>query len=410
MSTQIAKPFSDLVVVEVVGSVGGGYAGKLFAGYGATVLLVEPPGDSPQRDEGEKLSGCGTLFAYLHAGKRSVCLDLKSTSGSGLLMRLLATADVLIESSSPEPLRPMRLEGQEGQSQQRSQNAAVPDSLPRLVRLCISPFGLTGPYSGYRSTPFTDYAAGGQMFVTGEPDREPIQGAGRQPEYAAGTYGFIATMAALYYREQSGSGQAIDVSHMEAMASLHQWTSVKYTHTGTIEHRIGNRYSSAHPITIYPCKDGHVAVSAASDETTARLLAVIGYAHLLADPRYETGLDRLQHADEFDAEIMPWLMAHTADEIVRISQEVRVPVGPVPGMLALLDDPHLAARDFWDTVPVGGRPLRYPGPPFRLSAHAWQPAPPPGLGAGTERALATAGLTDLNAPQESQTSRSAGDA
>ncbi len=396
------------MVVEIAGSVAGGYAGKLFAGFGATVLLVEPPGGAPQRGEGEPLDGCGTVFAYLHAGKRSVCLDLETASGRELFMRLLATADVLIESSSPEPLQPLALGTAHPASPADAQNQESPEnpgSLPWLVRLRISPFGLTGPYSGYRSTPFTDYAAGGQMFVTGEPDREPIQGAGRQPEYAAGTYGFIATMAALYYRERSGGGQAIDVSHMEAMASMHQWTSVKYTHTGTIEHRIGNRYSSAHPITIYPCKDGHVAVSAASDETTARLLAVTGYAHLLADPRYATGLDRLQHADEFDAEIMPWLMAHTADEIVRISQEVRVPVGPVPGMLALLADPHLAARDFWDTVRIGGRSLRYPGPPFRLSAHAWQPAPPPRLGANTRGVLAGMGAGFPDAPRQAGITR-----
>jgi crotonobetainyl-CoA:carnitine CoA-transferase CaiB-like acyl-CoA transferase len=397
MSIKIAKRFTDLVVVEIAGSVAGGYAGKLFAGYGATVLLVEPPGGDPQRRTGEPLDGCGTLFAYLHAGKRSVCLDVQTASGRDLVMHLLATADVVIESSSPEPLHPLT-------------SAPAPAQPDRLVRLYLSPFGLTGPYSGYRSTPFTDYAAGGQMFVTGEPDREPIQGAGRQPEYAAGTYGFIATMASLYYREQSGSGQLIDVSHMEAMASMHQWTSVKYTHTGTIERRIGNRYSSAHPITIYPCKDGHVAVSAASDEAAARLLAVSGYGHLLADPRYATGLDRLQHADEFDAEIRPWLMSHTAEEIVRISQEVRVPVGPVPGMLALLDDAHLGARDFWDTVQVGDRALRYPGPPFKLSAHPWQPAPPPAPGAETGAVLRSVGATHLGALRQSGISGSAGNA
>jgi crotonobetainyl-CoA:carnitine CoA-transferase CaiB-like acyl-CoA transferase len=240
------------------------------------------------------------------------------------------------------------------------------------------------------------------MFVTGEPDREPLQGAGRQPEYAAGTYGFIAVMAALRFREQSGRGQTIDVSHMEAMASMHQWTSTKFTHTGTIERRIGNRYSSAHPITIYPCKDGQVAVSAAGDESTARLLAVMGYAHLLEDPRFATGLDRLENYEEFDAAIQPWLLEHTEDEIVQIAQQVRVPVGPVPGMLKLLEDPHLAFREFWETVTVGDRPLRYPGPPFRLSRHAWQQNPPPEAGTDTRETLASLGASHLEALRRAQ--------
>lgn len=375
------KPFDRLVVIEIAGSVSGGYAGKLFAGFGATVLLIEPPGGAAMRREGEQIGEYGTVFAYLATGKRSIALDMDTTTGYELLKRLLARADVVIESSSPEPmLTRTEVEGGRG-----------------LVHLFISPFGIDGCYAGYRSTPFTDYAAGGQMFVTGEPDREPLQGAGRQPEYAAGTYGFIATMAALRYREQSGAGQRIDVSHIEAMASMHQWTSTKYTHTGTIERRIGNRYSSAHPITIYPCKDGHVAISAANDEATARLLAVMGRSDLLADPRFATGLDRLDNYAAFDAEILPWLLDRTVAEIVAIGQEVRVPVGPVPGLTALLEDEHLAARDFWEPLTLGGVTLRYPGPPFRLSRHAWQIGPPPHVGADTATLLSEVGARQLDA-------------
>lgn len=380
-------------MVEIAGSVAGGYAGKLFAGFGATVLLIEPPQGDPARAAGERLDGFGTLFAYLHTGKRSVALDLQTASDRAQLHRLLDRADLVIESSSPEPLHPV--------------TAAYPDR--RLVKLYVSPFGLSGPYREFRSTPFTDYAAGGQMFVTGEPDREPLQGAGRQPEYAAGTYGFSAALAALRYRGQGASGQAIDVSHMEAMASMHQWTSVKWTHTGTIERRIGNRYSSAHPITIYPCKDGYIALSAAGDLSTERFLSVIGLGHLLADPRFASGLDRLEHYEAFDAELLPWLMAHTVDEIVSLGQQVRVPVGPVPGMLELLQDRHLAARGFWQSAEVGGRTLRYPGPPFRLSRHAWQTLPPPQLdsravGEGSVGALREAPVAAQPQPSATQAS------
>ncbi len=394
MTSDPAKRFEDLLVIELAGSVAGGYAGKLFAGFGATVLLVEPPGGDPNRSVGEALGDSSTLFAWLHTGKGGVCLDLQTASGRNLLRRLLERADVLIESSSPQPLHP----------------ATSDVSHDRLVKLYISPFGLTGPYRGYRSTPFTDYAAGGQMFVTGEPDREPLQGAGRQPEYAAGTYGFIAAMAALRYRARSGAGQTIDVSHMEAMASMHQWTSVKWTHTGTIERRIGNKYSSAHPITIYPCKDGYIALSAAGDLSTERFLSVIGMAHLLADPRFATGLDRLEHFAAFDAEILPWLLEHTVEEIVTLGQEVRVPVGPVPGMLELLQDRHLAAREFWETVEVAGRALRYPGPPFRLSRHEWQQKPPPRAGADTAATLGEQGIRHLDALRQAQISAEGGDA
>jgi crotonobetainyl-CoA:carnitine CoA-transferase CaiB-like acyl-CoA transferase len=376
----MTRRFSELVVVELAGSVAGNFAGKLFSDYGATVLKVEPPGGDPQRAVGERWQGTGTLFAYLNTGKKSVALDLVTATGRGLLGRLLGRADLVIESSSPEPLVPV--------------TAEVEDE--RLVRLYISPFGLTGPFAGYRSTPFTDYAIAGQMFLSGEPDREPIQGAGRQTEYQAGAYGFIGAMAALWERERGGRGQTVDVSHMEGMASLHQWTTVRYTHGGYIQQRVGNRYDTTHPITIYPCKDGYVGVSAPRDDQLERFLAGAGLSHLLEDPRFANGVARLQHADAFDEQLLPWLMQHTVEEIVTLGQELRVPVGPVPGMLELLEDRHLAARGFWR--PLGdGTPLRYPGPPFRMSGHERALHPPPVTGDHTRWYLNEMGVEQIDA-------------
>ncbi len=290
------KPFADLVVVELAGSVAGGYCGKLFADFGAKVLKVEPPGGDPMRVEGESLGEYGTTFAYLQTNKR--CLELDTSAPE--FATLLASADILIESASPGPLIPLSLA----------------ESQPNLVHVTISPFGVTGPYAHYRSTPITDYAAGGHSYLSGEADREPLQGAGRQPEYAAGTHAFIGAMAALRVRDDTNRGQSVDVSHMETMASLHQWTTVRYSHGNFIQKRIGNRYDTTHPITVYPCKDGFVGVSASSDDQGQRFIAVTGMVELLDDPRFANGTARLQNWEAFDNAIMPWLMSHTSAEIV----------------------------------------------------------------------------------------------
>ncbi len=373
-------PFQQLLVVELAGSVAGSYAGKLFAGLGARVIKVEPPAGDPLRAEGEPLAAGGTVFAAVNTGKQSVVLEVRTATGAALLDRLLARADLVIESAAPGPLRPLTRDREH----------------PRLVKLYLSPFGLTGPYAGFRSTALTDYAMGGQLYLNGEPDREPLQGAGRQPEYAAAVYGFIGAMVALLAREQTGRGQTVDVSHMETMASLHQWTTVRWTHGRYIQKRIGNRYDTTHPITVYPCKDGHVAISASSEEQGQRFMAVSGLGHLLDDPRFATGVARLQNADAFDELLMPWLMERTAAEIVEICQTARVPAGPVPGMQELLEDDHLAARGFWQQ-PDGPNGPRYPGPPFRLSGHPWRLRPAPAMGADTGAVLAELGVTEREA-------------
>lgn len=412
------KRFDELVIVELAGSVAGSYTGKMFADLGAQVLKVEPPVGDCQRSQGEPLEGMGTLFAALNTSKESVALDLHIPTGAAILDRLLARADLVIESSAPGSLRPitrqdlpatgtaqaLSLAPMEDRTDRGASHRSRLDFIslhPHLVRLYISPFGLDGPYAGYRSTSFTDYAAGGQMYLNGEPDREPIQGAGHQASYAAGVYGFIGALAALWAREQTGRGQTVDVSHMETMASLHQWTTVRWTHGHFIQRRVGNRYDSTHPITIYPCKDGYVAMSAAAEHQAQRLLAVAGLADLLDDPRFATGVARLQNADAFDAKLLPWLMANTVEDIVSITQAARIPVGPVPTMLELLNDSHLASRDFWQTV-GGPESLRYPGRPFRLSRHAWKVRHAPALGSATSTVLTELGIMQPHALRQAR--------
>ena len=367
------KKFKDLVIVEVAGSVAGAYAGKLYSDYGAQVVKVEPAPGDPSRSTGPLLgSGISAEFAYLNTGKSSLELDSSSPAGHELLRVLCSTADVLIESFSPGPPAPL------------------PDAITasaESIRVRISPFGLTGPSAGHRSTPFTDFAAAGHMYLTGEPDREPLQGAPNQSLYASGAHAFIGSLAALFARERTGRGQDIDVSHFEVMTSLHQWTTVRFTHGGVIQRRVGNRYGSLHPSTIYECNDGYVAFAAVGNEPLSRVLAVIGMEDLLDDPRFSSGAARFTNADAFDALLEPWMKEHAVHEVVELGQAVRAPVAPVNSIEALLTDPHLAARGFWSEIEGSPDGLRYPGPPFRMSGHEWALKPAPQIGEGTSALL-----------------------
>ena len=363
------KLFRDLVVVEIAGSIAGAYATKLFSDFGARVVKVEPPGGDSSRWTGPLTrTGQSTEFAYLNTGKASLGIDASSRTGREVLRKLCSQADVLVESFCPGPANP------------------IDDEITRhsqLIRARVSPFGLTGPYAQYRSTPFTDFAVAGHMYLTGEPDREPLQGAPNQSLYASGTHAFIGCLAAIVARENNGPGQDIDVSHFEVMASLHQWTTVRFTHGGVIQRRVGNRYGSLHPSTIYQCRDGYVAFAAVGNESLGRFLSLIEMDHLLEDPRFVSGAARFTNADEFDAIIEPWMMDHSVDEVVQMGQAVRAPVAPVNTPEDLLRDAHLQARDFWVTpAGIAGNP-KYPGPPFRMSDHQWSLHPAPGIGVGS---------------------------
>jgi crotonobetainyl-CoA:carnitine CoA-transferase CaiB-like acyl-CoA transferase len=355
------KQFQELLVIEIAGGLAGSFAAKLFADYGARVIKVEPSGGDRTRVDGSGFVPGGE-FTYLNTSKSSLELDLQRAEGGGTLQKLLLTADVLIESAMPGP----------------HQAATAGMGHEGLVRVNISPFGRWGQYAGFRATSFGDYASGGHMYLTGEPDREPLQGAGRQPEYSSGMHAYIGAVAALVARARDGVGQTVDVSHMEVMASLHQFTTVRYTHGGYIMRRLGNR-QHIHPATIYPCKDGHVAVTTGTVDQTNNFLLLVERPDLIGDPRFQSGESRLERWEEFDREVSPWLLAHTADEIVRLGQELRVPVGGVPNLFEILSDEHLNARGFWHEL-RDGRGVRVPGPPFRLSSLPWNATPSPSLG------------------------------
>ena len=129
------KSISELRIIEIAGSKAGSYTGKLLADQGADVLLVEPPGGSPARREQPTWQGTSTQFAYLNTSKQSIELDRSAEADRTRLADLLANADILIESSAPDALKPLSLDG----------------SYESLIRVQISPFGKEGPYAAYRS-------------------------------------------------------------------------------------------------------------------------------------------------------------------------------------------------------------------------------------------------------------------
>ena len=205
---------SVLRVLDLSEGVAGAYCTKLLAGFGADVIKIERPGGGdpvrrhgPFPDDlphGEK----GALFLYLNTGKKSITLDIAQRSGALLLLRLVEGAEVVVESFPPGWLTELGLG-----------YGSLARIKPRLVMTSVTPFGQDGPYAGYRATNLTAFAAGGQMVVTGEPDREPLKNGGYQAEYQAGLHAFAATAVAAFSADATEVGQHIDIAAVECMAT-----------------------------------------------------------------------------------------------------------------------------------------------------------------------------------------------
>jgi len=206
---------SVLRVLDLSESVAGAYCSKLLAGFGADVIKIErPAGGDPLRRYGpfpDSLphSEKGALHLYVNAGKRSITLDMGQSSGHLIFRRLVEGAEVVVESFPPGYLTDLSL-GYE----------SLASIKPRLVMTSVSPFGQSGPYSGYRATNLTLAAAGGQMAASGEPDDEPMTNGGHRVEYQAGLHAFAATAVAAFSADATEVGQHIDVAAMECLATM----------------------------------------------------------------------------------------------------------------------------------------------------------------------------------------------
>lgn len=346
-------PLAGVCVLELAQEVAGPFCGKLLAECGALVVKLEPPDGDITRLRGpfahDQLSPEGSLsYLYLNTAKRSITLQMGCRSGVRLFEALLHHVDVVI---SDHPAA--------------TSVSVLPE--PHLIYTCIRPFGLDGPHADWPATELTMQALGGVMAIVGDPDRPPVRLGGEQAAYVAGLNAAVATLLALEARAHTGRGQVVDISIQESLLSILGNIPILYSHLATVARRIGSRHHRTHPTAIYPCQDGYVGIAAQTPQQWEALCLLVDQPGILVEPRFTTGVQRAEHADELDAMLLPWFLARTRQEVMLACQARRIPVGLSCTIPELLDDPQYQASGFFQAVdhPCTGT-VRYPGGAFQL--------------------------------------------
>ncbi len=374
------KPLEGLRVLELGTFVSAPYCGKLFAGYGADVIKVEPPGGDISRAHGPFKDGVpdpetSALFLYLNTAKKSVELDLGTPAGHDAFMRLAARCDVVIENFRPADLHALGISYR-----------ALHQVNPRLVLISVTTFGQDGPYANYHSNNLVAFAMGGQMFITGTQEGGPLKNGGYQADYQGGLNAFSAGMLAVLAAERDGMGQHVDVSIQQCMAPLLEAGIPYYSYLGRWTGlRRGNHMASF--IGIYPCRDGYLGLHI-MPRNWKPFTECMGRPDLFEDPRFATQADRAAHNDELMGEFYAWAATESKHEIYERAGAMRAPIAFVHTMADLLESPQLRKRGFLQRIdhPVAGT-ATYPGPPWWMGEDAWTGAPAPLLGAHTEQLL-----------------------
>ena len=364
-----------LKALDLTHYVAGPYATRLMATQGAEVIKVERPGvGDPSRRIGPFPGDAphpekSALFLYLNTSKKSITLNLKSEASKPIIRCLLEWADVLVENFRPGVMERLGM----GYDSVASVN-------PALVMTSLSNFGQTGPYRDYGAREINLYAMGGLMYITGDPEREPLHMAARLAQYGAGQNAFAGTMGALLHRDISGSGQHVDVAISEYLATILENALSQYSYTGSNFRRTGNRGYGRAAWGPYPCRDGYVGVIAGPDHKWNEMAELMGIAEL-ADERFGDRAGRAENADELDALMLPWLMRHDRHEIFERAQHRGLAFAYVAAPEDILSWEHLRARGFFSGMEhAKAGTLEHPAMPWRVSNAGWNMDAAPTLG------------------------------
>jgi benzylsuccinate CoA-transferase BbsF subunit len=341
-------------------------ATKTLADYGATVVRIESQArldtsrvTGPFRDDKPGLNRSG-FFADLNTSKYDIALNLKHPDAYAIAKRLVAWADVVVESFTPSVMGGFGFAYED-----------IVRWKPDIVMLSSSMQGHTGPNREYRGYGGQGSALSGLHHVTGWPDRVAAGPKGAYTDSIAPRLGVAAILAALDYRERTGVGQYIDLSQVECAISTFMGTEVlDYTVNGRVTGRIANRSQYAAPHGSFPClgDDYWLALAAETDEQWVALRRVMGDPDWSRSEHFASMSARLDNVDELEEFISAWTRTQPVHELVERLQAERVPSAVVYKSLDLFEDPQLTHRNHFrqlDHAEIGT--VGYNGPAHELS-------------------------------------------
>ena len=369
-------PLDGVRILEFTTAWAGPYATCLLGFLGAEIIKVE---SMSRPDHSRRVSFTtgrefetvneSEVFNTLNLGKYSISLNLKQPEAIEIAKRLAKVCDVVMENMRPGVVDRLGLG-----------YGAITEIKPDIVYLSSSACGQTGPDKHYVGYAPTFAALAGMPHITGYPDWPPSNFMG-SIDLRSATAAAFAILSALYYHQQTGEGQYIDLASQEAIAAFTGDILLDYVMNQTVQKREGNQDSIVAPHNCYRCSgdDMWISIVVATDEEWACLCRAMGMPELIDDERFSDPPKRKANEKQLDQIINKWTKEQVNYDLMRILQEAGVAAAPSLSSEALYNDPHLKQRHVFKEVnhPVLGQTWVI-GPPWQLSetpAHIRGPGP-----------------------------------
>ncbi|MBI2702478.1 MAG: CoA transferase [Mycobacterium sp.] len=379
-------PLDGVTVVAVEQAVAAPLATRHLADLGARVIKIERIGEGDfARHYDRAVRGLASHFVWLNRGKESVALDLKSPAGVDLARRLVARADVFLQNAAPGAVERLGL----GAADLLARN-------PRLVVASITGYGTGGPLRDRKAYDMLVQAEAGMISVTGTPETATKTGV-PSADIAAGLYTSQAVLAALFRRERTGRGAAVDVSMFDATVEWLGHQMYVWLYSGQQVPRMGLSHAAIAPYNAYPTADGQTLIGVQNDRGWRALVCDVFDRPDLADhPHLASNVLRVAHREECDRVVSDETRRFRTAELDARLAAAGVPAAQVNDMAGLVAHPQLAARDRWRRVDTPAGLVEAVLPPMSFRGVELPMGPVPELGAHTKAVLAELGVNEAD--------------
>ncbi len=377
---------SHIRVLDLSRVLAGPWAAQMLGDMGADVIKVERPGHGDDTrvwgppfipgENGER--GDAAYFTAANRNKRSLAIDFSDPRGAGIVRRMAANTDVILENFKVGGLKKFGLDYE-----------SVAAENPSIVYCSITGFGQDGPYAARPGYDYVIQGMSGLMSITGRPDGAPGDGplkAGvATSDLFGGMYAGTAILGALLHRERTGEGQYLDISLLEAQVAGLANQGAGFLTAGVIPRRMGNSHPNVAPYRVYPVADGDFILAVGNDGQFSRACEALGLEHLRDDPRFATNAARVENRVALDTALEEALGKWTRDDLIAVLEQASVPCGPINRVDEVFADPQIrhralvevCARDDGTEIPVVAYPVK-----MSLTPATCRRAPPT-LGADT---------------------------
>ena len=347
---------SHIRVIDLTRVRSGPTAVRQLADWGADVIKVEAP-ESVEPDGALGASRHTSDFQNLHRNKRSITLNLKQPEAIEILMKLVKTSDVVVESFRPDVKERLGVDYESLKSRN-----------PKIILASISGFGQDGPYAKRPGFDQIAQGMGGLMSITGAPGEGPMRVGIPVADLTAGLFCAMGIQTALLEREKSGLGQWVNTSLLQAQIFMLDFQAARWLSENHVAGQAGNNHPTSVPTGVFKTSDGSINLAVAGETIWKRFVEAVDKGEWLEMDEFKNAKERLKNRDYLNKLIEEVTITKTSDEWVEKLEKVGVPCGPINSIDKVFDDPqvkHLGIAQSIDTIPFGQTQLV--GQPFNLS-------------------------------------------